>query len=193
MKIREIVKSYGIDNLIGEIGGTFSMFLGVCGLSIIQFMAKTHFIMFEQKLSLKPLAVIAMFLPFVYWSTQNLLHYLDQPIATQSTLVKVNIKDEFPDLTFCMHEPYFEFYLMLATGDETKYSNLFEALRAALRYNISINLQEVNKSAHFEHPFYDVFTNKPGKNICTSEGAWQSQRPLSRPASTYNTKMLKKL
>ena len=65
LKVTEIVPSYAIDNLIGEIGGTFSMFLGICGLSIIKFMSKKHVTIFEQKLSMKPLAILAMFLPFV--------------------------------------------------------------------------------------------------------------------------------
>ena len=168
MMIRETSKSYAIDNLIGEIGGTFSMFLGICGLSIIQFMAKKHFTVFEQKLSLKPVAVIAMFLPFVYWSTKNIIHYIDQPITTQSNIVNVNIIEEFPELTFCITEPYFEFFLMVATGDETKYSNFQEALKAALKNDINIDLQDVNNSAYFEVPFMDVYTKKPGNNLFPS-------------------------
>ena len=92
-------------------------------------MAKKHFIVFEQKLALKPVAAIAMFLPFVYWATGNVLQYSDQPISTQTNIIKVDIKQEFPELTFCMEYPFFEFYLMLATGDETKYANFYEALK----------------------------------------------------------------
>ena len=164
LKIRETVPSYAIDNLIGEIGGTFSMFLGICGLSIIKFLSKKHITIFEQKLSMKPLAILAMFLPFVYWSTQNILNYLDQPVTTQSNIVKVDIKDEFPELTFCITQPYFESFLASATGDFTKYRSLHEALQYALKNDININLQDVNNSAYFEPPFLDVYTKKPGIN-----------------------------
>ena len=164
LKIRETVPSYAIDNLIGEIGGTFSMFLGICGLSIIKFLSKKHVTIFEQKLTMKPLAILAMFLPFVYWSTQNILHYLDQPVTTQSNIVKVDIKEEFRELTFCITQPYFEVFLANATGDYTKYRNFHEALQYALKSDININLQDVNNSAYFEPPFLDVYTKKPGNN-----------------------------
>ena len=70
MMIRETVQSFDIDNLIGEIGGTFSMLLGFCGKNVIEYMARMKIILQGVNLNMKPFTVIGLTLPFTYWSTQ---------------------------------------------------------------------------------------------------------------------------
>ena len=144
-KVRETVQSYDIESLIGEIGGTFSMFLGFCGLNIIRLVASLRFVIYGQKLNLKPIAVLAMFLPFVYWSTKSVHRYMDQPISSQSMYVKGNVKSEFPQLTFCIDKPKLQDVLALSTLDQTGYSNFYTALEAALKNDINLDLQNVKK------------------------------------------------
>ena len=62
LKYRQIahVQEYDIESLVGEIGGTFSMFLGFCGLNVIRYMAKIQVILHGVNFNLKPFAVIAM-------------------------------------------------------------------------------------------------------------------------------------
>ena len=156
-KVRETVQSYDIDNLIGEIGGTFSMFLGFCGMNIILYMARIKIILHGVNLNLKPFTVIAMTLPFTYWSTQAVLNYMDEPVSTQSSMnSKIDIKSEFPQLTFCVNLPYLEDALRTATLDQTKYDNFHAALEAALKNDINLDLHYVNISAFHDHPFHDV-------------------------------------
>ena len=44
------------------------------------------------------------------------------------------------------------------------YNNFYEALKGALKNDINIDLKDVNNSAHFNHPFWDVYTKKSGKS-----------------------------
>ena len=166
MKVRETVQSYDIESLIGEIGGTLSMFMGFCGLNIIQFMASFRIDIYGQKLNLKPMAVLAMFLPFVYWSTQSVQRYMDEPMSSQPINVKSNIKSEFPQLTFCIDKPKLQDALALATLDQSEYSNFHAALEAALKTDINLDLQNVNNSAFYGNPIEAVYVELQG--MCSS-------------------------
>ena len=156
MKIRETIPSYDIDSLVGEIGGTFSMFLGFCGLNIIRYMSRIKIILHGVNLNLKPFAVIAMSLPFAYWSTQAVHKFIDEPVSTQSTTnVKVDVKSEFPELTFCVHT----LFDMNATLDETKYDSVYAAFKHLLERDIrwDFRLGYLHMLEFYDHPFQDVY------------------------------------
>ena len=162
MKIRETIQSYDIESLIGEIGGTFSMFLGFCGLNIIRLVASLRFVIYGQKLNLKPIAILAMFLPFVYWSTKSVQRYMDEPISSESMNVKRNVKSEFPQLTFCIDKPKLQDALALATLDQSEYANFHAALEAALKTDINLDLQNLNNSAFYGNPIEAVYVELKG-------------------------------
>ena len=162
MKVRETVQSYDIESLIGEIGGTFSMFLGFCGLNIIRLVASLRFVIYGQKLNLKPIAILTMFLPFVYWSTMSVQRYMDEPMSSQPINVKSNIKSEFPQLTFCIDKPKLQDALALATLDQTEYANFHVALEAALKTDINLDLQNLNNSAFYGNPIEAVYVELKG-------------------------------
>ena len=138
------------------------MMLGPCGLYIIQYMAKMKFIIYGQKFTLKPLAVLAMFLPFAYWSTQAFQKYLSEPVSSQSMVVKSEVKIDFPEMTFCLDTPFFEYLLAITTDDYTKHPNFHAALKAALKHDINLDLQEVNNSAYFDHPMQKIYAYAKG-------------------------------
>ena len=83
---------------------------------------------------------------------------MDEPVSTQSTMnVKIDVKSEFPELTFCINLPYLEHALSIATLDQTKYDNIHASLEAALENDINLDLHYVNITAFYDHPFLDVY------------------------------------
>ena len=94
--------SYGIQNLIAEVGGNASLFLGICGLEILlkltKMIAKIRFI---SKRTYHIFANEGMWLAFIFWSTQALLHFRDEPLSMNQIQETSSGLNNFPLLTFC--------------------------------------------------------------------------------------------
>ena len=101
--------SYDYGNLIAEIGGTISLFLGLHGLWLFEV------VLASRKNRLAKLIIMAwtlvFFLVFLYYARISVSTYLDQPIFTQVKFEKDhNLKNEFPSITFCAPSIYTAFY-----------------------------------------------------------------------------------
>ena len=112
-------------------------------------------------LTWKPFAVIVMSLPFAYWSTQAVKRYTEEPVSTQSTMnVTIDVKLEFPELTFCIENPLSQ----KASLDQTQYASLYAGFEQFLRRHIDEDLRPVDLRIgylhlleNFGHPFQDVY------------------------------------
>ena len=103
-------KSYSGQSLFGDVGGTLNMFLGFCGLGIIE-MIITSLSLCGKRLgkTIIKCSVFFFWLVFVFFSTQAIVKYRRQPITTQTHFVKNNLTNEFPYLTFCAKSYAFTF------------------------------------------------------------------------------------
>ena len=118
-------------------------------------------------LTWKPFAVIVMSLPFAYWSTQAVKRYTEEPVSTQSTMnVTIDVKLEFPELTFCIENPLAK----KATLDQTQFGSFYAALEHILSRTINEDLEPLDLRLvyllmleHFGHPFQDVYIMLRGK------------------------------
>ena len=94
--------SYGIQNLIAEVGGNASLFLGICGLEILLKMTKIIAkIQFISKRTYHVFATEVMWVAFIFWSTQALLHFRDEPVSMKQIQETSSGLNDFPLLTFC--------------------------------------------------------------------------------------------
>ena len=94
--------SYGIQNLIAEVGGNASLFLGICGLEILLKMTNIITkIQFISKRTYHSFATEVMWLAFIFWSTQALLHFRDEPVSMKQIQETSSGLNDFPLLTFC--------------------------------------------------------------------------------------------
>ena len=98
--------NYDYGNLIAEIGGTISLFLGLHGLWLFEF------VLAPRKNRLAKLIIMAgtlvFFLVFLYYARISVSTYLGQPIFTQVKFEKDhNLKIEFPSITFCASSQLF--------------------------------------------------------------------------------------
>ena len=81
---------------------------------------------------------------------------MDETVSTQSTMnVKIDVKVEFPELTFCVHSPFD----LNATLDETKYDNVYAAFKHMLERDIKLDLRQGYRHLleYHDHPFQDVY------------------------------------
>ena len=95
--------SYDSQSLIGEIGGTLGLFLGLSGLSILEIMILISSNDLWKKYSQRVL-VVAFFIIFFYYGIVAFLKFWEEPKAMQISIKKENLKAEFPYVTFC-NEP----------------------------------------------------------------------------------------
>ena len=95
--------SYDSQSLIGEVGGTLGLFLGLSGLSILEIMILISSNDLWKKYSQRVL-VVAFFIVFVYYGIVAFLKFWEEPKAMQISIKKENLKAEFPYVTFC-NEP----------------------------------------------------------------------------------------
>ena len=95
--------SYDAQSLIGEVGGTLGLFLGLSGLSLVKVMILVSSNDTWKKYIQRALVVV-FFIIFVYFGIVAFLKLWEQPKAMQITIRKENLKDEFPYITFC-NEP----------------------------------------------------------------------------------------
>ena len=95
--------SYDAQSLIGEVGGTLGLFLGLSGLSLVEIMILISSNGLWKKYSQRGL-VFTFFVIFLYFGIVAFLKFLEQPKAMQISIKKENLMDEFPYITFC-NEP----------------------------------------------------------------------------------------
>ena len=103
-------KSYSGQSLFGDIGGTLNMFLGFCGLGMIEMIITLSNVCGKRlRRTIIKCSVFFFWLVFVFFSTQAIVKYRRQPITTQTHFVKNNLTNEFPYLTFCAKSYAFTF------------------------------------------------------------------------------------
>ena len=89
--------SYDFQSLIGEIGGTLGLFLGLSGLGILQMLKLTKKWMV---ISMK-IFTLMLLIAFIVYASQSLIKYVNESLATTVKFVRGNMTEEFPFLTFC--------------------------------------------------------------------------------------------
>ena len=102
-------KSYSGQSLFGDVGGTVNMFLGICGIGIIKIMTSLTSSRKQLKKHVLRFSMFSYWLVFVYFTTQAVTKYLQQPITTQTHFEKKELYLEFPYLTFCARSHLFSF------------------------------------------------------------------------------------
>ena len=109
----ESTPSYGIQNLIAEVGGNASLFLGISGMGIsgigiffvtiilkcLKISESWNGLLLER--ACKCLVKVAMWLIFVYWATQAIMNYNDESLSMNSIVTSKSKLTEFPLLTLC--------------------------------------------------------------------------------------------
>ena len=110
--------SYDAQSLIGEVGGTLGLFLGLSGLSILEIMILISSNGLWKKYSQRVL-VFAFFVIFLYFGVVAFLKFWDQPKAMQVSIKKENLMKEFPYITFC-NEPDEELYFYQFIEEELR-------------------------------------------------------------------------
>ena len=93
--------SYDTQSLIGEVGGTLGLFLGLSGLSILEIMILVSSNGLWKKYCQRVI-VFSFLTIFVYWGIVAFLKFWEQPKAMQISIKKENLMKEFPAITFCI-------------------------------------------------------------------------------------------
>ena len=89
--------SYDFQSLIGEIGGTLGLFLGLSGLGILQMLKLTK----KWMVILMKIITLMLLIAFIVYASQSLIKYVNESLATTVKFVRGNMTEEFPFLTFC--------------------------------------------------------------------------------------------
>lgn len=84
---------YDIQSLSGEIGGTFGLMLGVCLLDLFTLWQLNKWILRFFKLML--------WIAFLYWAAECVKKVVNLSIATDISMNKANMAEDFPLITFC--------------------------------------------------------------------------------------------
>ena len=89
--------SYDFQSLIGEIGGTLGLFLGLSGLGLMEILNPTK----KWMIILMKIITLLLFIAFAVYATQSIIKYFTESLATTVFFVRGNMTEEFPFLTFC--------------------------------------------------------------------------------------------
>ena len=92
--------SYDVQSLIGEIGGTLGLFLGLSGLGLMEMLNPTK----KWMVILMKIITILLLIAFAVYATQSMIKYFTESLATTVNFVRGNMTEEFPFLTFCPDE-----------------------------------------------------------------------------------------
>ena len=92
--------SYDVQSLIGEIGGTLGLFLGLSGLGLMEILNPTK----KWMVILMKIITLFLLIAFVVYATQSIIKYFTESLATTVNFVRGNMTEEFPFLTFCPEE-----------------------------------------------------------------------------------------
>ena len=152
--------SYNIASLIGEVGGAMSFLLGFNGLGFIEVVLKSTFKMKVLNKRIYPFAVITMWLPFIYWSTEAMLRMNSEPISTKSYTAGSDIKSEFPMLTVCPIDIAPSILKQVNTTLDTyaKVPHFLSSLEKAAKNNPSVNYFHENFYNFDIHGVFKRFT-----------------------------------
>ena len=97
--------SYDFQSLIGEIGGTLGLFLGLSGLGLMEMMNPTK----KWMIILMKTITLMLLIAFAIYATQSFIKYFNESLATTVNFVRSNMTEEFPFLTFCPELYYFQY------------------------------------------------------------------------------------
>ena len=100
----QVEASYDITSLIGEVGGTIGLTLGLCFLSILE-MLLFHFVQKWKNMSLR-ITMFLLLIPLAHYVVASCFKYMNEPISTVVSFTKGNAIEEFPYLTFCPSRAY---------------------------------------------------------------------------------------
>ena len=100
----QVEASYDITSLIGEVGGTIGLTLGLCFLSILE-MLLFHFVQKWKNMSLR-ITMFLLLIPLAHYVVTSCFKYMNEPISTVVSFTKGNAIEEFPYLTFCPSRAY---------------------------------------------------------------------------------------
>ena len=89
--------SYDFQSLIGEIGGTLGLFLGLSGLGLMEMLNPTK----KWIIILMKIITLMLLIAFAIYATQSFIKYFNESLATTVNFVRGNMTEEFPFLTFC--------------------------------------------------------------------------------------------
>ena len=89
--------SYDFQSLIGEIGGTLGLFLGLSGLGLMEILKPTK----KWMIILMKIITLLLLIAFAVYATQSIIKYFTESLATTVNFVRGNMTEEFPFLTFC--------------------------------------------------------------------------------------------
>ena len=89
--------SYDFQSLIGEIGGTLALFLGLSGLGFMEILNPTK----KWMIILMKIITLMLLIAFAVYATQSIIKYFTESLATTVFFVRGNMTEEFPFLTFC--------------------------------------------------------------------------------------------
>ena len=89
--------TYDFQSLIGEIGGTLGLFLGLSGLGLMEMLNPTK----KWMIILMKIITLMLLIAFAVYATQSIIKYFTESLATTVNFVRGNMTEEFPFLTFC--------------------------------------------------------------------------------------------
>lgn len=163
--------NYDYGNLIAEIGGTISLFLGLHGLWLFEF------VLAPRKNRLAKLIIMAgtlvFFLVFLYYARISVSTYLGQPIFTQVKFEKDhNLKIEFPSITFCASSIYTAFYSI---------ENIESSIINDASFNMSKYLDDI--SFDIEHLISEPYIVIDGKKTSLDYTSWSERLELGLKGS----------
>ena len=128
-----ITPSYNFQSLIGEVGGTLGLFLGLSLLGILEYLPLKP----KWKKFVIGFGIFISCTGFIYWAVQSLIKFLDEPVSTQVRFSKGTLKSDFPLLAFC------------AKGQKDGDNNFFlDKLKTNLQ-NKSFDIVEFIENEHY--------------------------------------------
>ena len=89
--------TYDVQSLIGEIGGTLGLFLGLSGLGLMEMLNPTK----KWMILLMNIITLMLLIAFAVYATQSIIKYFSESLTTTVNFVRGNMTEEFPFLTFC--------------------------------------------------------------------------------------------
>ena len=141
--------SYDSQSLIGEVGGTLGLFLGLSGLSILEIMILISSNDWWKKYSQRVL-VVAFFIVFVYYGIVAFLKFWEEPKAMQISIKKENLKAEFPYITFC-NEPDEGLYYYQYIEEQLRKNNTWDHFNNDNGFLANIIDPYVKSNGHVTH------------------------------------------
>ena len=145
--------SYDFQSLIGEIGGTLGLFLGLSGLGLMEILNPTK----KWMIILMKTITIMLLIAFAIYATQSFIKYFSESLATTVNFIRGNMTEEFPFLTFCP-----EIY-----GSESFHAKIKEEITLNPLLNMSTFTNQWSK-LYTPHDMFDylyLYNNANGQKI----------------------------